>query len=162
MTAGASNQQHVVGTTAEGAGNDASSMQQDSAVAPLFVASLEVRWRDLDAFNHVNNANYLTYLEEARLQWLRQVRDWFNAQSMPVLAASELNYRQPIEWPAQLQVHLYCERLGNSSLTLGHRIVDAADASRLYCDGRVVLVWMNPATGKPVPLPPTIREAVAL
>ena len=162
MTAGASNQQHVVGTTAEGAGNDASSTQQDSAVAPLFVASLEVRWRDLDAFNHVNNANYLTYLEEARLQWLRQVRDWFNAQSMPVLAASELNYRQPIEWPAQLQVHLYCERLGNSSLTLGHRIVDAADASRLYCDGRVVLVWMNPATGKPVPLPPTIREAVAL
>ncbi len=162
MTAGASNQQHVVGTTAEGAGNDASSTQPDSAVAPLFVASIEVRWRDLDAFNHVNNANYLTYLEEARLQWLRQVRDWFNAQSMPVLAASELNYRQPIEWPAQLQVHLYCERLGNSSLTLGHRIVDAADASRLYCDGRVVLVWMNPATGKPVPLPPTIREAVAL
>jgi acyl-CoA thioester hydrolase len=162
MTAAASNQQHVVGTTAEGAGNDVSSTQQDSAVARLFVASLEVRWRDLDAFNHVNNANYLTYLEEARLQWLRQVRDWFNAQSMPVLAASELNYRQPIEWPAQLQVHLYCERLGNSSLTLGHRIVDAADASRLYCDGRVVLVWMNPATGKPVPLPPTIREAVAL
>ena len=162
MTAGASNQQHVVGPTAEGAGNDASSTQQDSAVAPLFVASIEVRWRDLDAFNHVNNANYLTYLEEARLQWLRQVRDWFNAESMPVLAASELNYRQPIEWPAQLQVHLYCERLGNSSLTLGHRIVDAADASRLYCDGRVVLVWMNPASGKPVPLPPTIREAVAL
>ena len=161
MTAGASNQQHVVGTTAAGVGNDASSTQQDSAVAPLFVASIEVRWRDLDAFNHVNNANYLTYLEEARLQWLRQVRDWFNAQSMPVLAASELNYRQPIEWPAQLQVHLYCERLGNSSLTLGHRIVDAADASRLYCDGRVVLVWMNPATGKPVPLPPTIREAAA-
>jgi hypothetical protein len=57
MTAGASNQQHVVGTTAEGAGNDASSTQPDSAVAPLFVASLEVRWRDLDAFNHVNAPN---------------------------------------------------------------------------------------------------------
>ena len=31
--------------------------------APLFVASIGVRWRDLDAFNNVNNANYLTYLE---------------------------------------------------------------------------------------------------
>jgi acyl-CoA thioester hydrolase len=161
MTTGASKQQHVVDTASAGAGNDASPTQQDSVVAPLFVAPIEVRWRDLDAFNHVNNANYLTYLEEARLQWLRQVRDWFNAESMPVLAASELNYPQPIEWPAQLHVHLVCERLGNSSLTLGHRIVDAADASRLYCDGRVVLVWMNPATGKPVPLPPTIREAAA-
>ena len=40
---------------------------------PLFVAQLAVRWRDLDAFNHVNNSSYLTYLEEARLQWLVQI-----------------------------------------------------------------------------------------
>ena len=162
MTAGTSEQPLVADIAlAGGAGNDASPTQHDVAAAPLFVAPLGVRWRDLDAFNHVNNSNYLTYLEEARLQWLQHVRDWFNAESMPVLAASELNSRQPIEWPAQLHVQLLCERLGNSSLTLAHRIVDAADASRLYCDGRVVLVWMNPATGKPVPLPPTIREAVA-
>jgi acyl-CoA thioester hydrolase len=161
MTMGASKQQHVVDTASAGAGNDAASTQADNVIAPLFVASIEVRWRDLDAFNHVNNANYFTYLEEARLQWLRQVRDWFDAQSIPVMAASELNYRLPIEWPAQLEVQLVCERLGNSSLTLGHRIVDAADTSRIYCDGRVVVVWMNPATGKPVPLPLTIREAAA-
>jgi acyl-CoA thioester hydrolase len=127
---------------------------------PLFVASLTVRWRDLDAFNHVNNSNYLTYLEEARLQWLGQVPGpWFDDAAMPVLAASEINYRQPIAWPASLHVELRCERLGNSSLTLAHRIVDAADAQRLYSDGRVVVVWMNPATGKPVPLPPAIRNA---
>lgn len=130
--------------------------------APLFVARLDVRWRDLDAFNHVNNANYLTYLEEARLQWLSQVPGpWFDEGSMPVLAASEINYRQPIAWPASLVVELRCERLGNSSLTLGHRIVDAAYAPRLYSDGRVVLVWMNPLTGKPVPLPEAIRTAAA-
>ncbi|MFC5525285.1 acyl-CoA thioesterase [Rhodanobacter ginsengisoli] len=130
--------------------------------APLFVASLGVRWRDLDAFNHVNNANYLTYLEEARLQWLQQVRDWFSEESMPVLAASELQYRQPIAWPASLHVELRCARLGTSSMTLAHRIVDADDPSRLYCDGHVVMVWMNPATGKPVPLPAAIREAGAV
>ncbi|WP_243041406.1 acyl-CoA thioesterase [Dyella sedimenti] len=126
---------------------------------PLFVAPIGVRWRDLDAFNHVNNSIYLTYLEEARLQWLRHVPGWFDEQSMPVLAASEINYRRPIEWPAQLDVELTCERLGNSSITLAHRIVDADDTTRLYSDGKVVLVWMNPATGKPVPLPPSIREA---
>jgi acyl-CoA thioester hydrolase len=125
---------------------------------PLFVAPIGVRWRDLDAFNHVNNANYLTYLEEARLQWLQHVPGWFNEHSMPVLAASEVNYRRPIEWPAQLHVQLFCERLGNSSITLAHRIVDANDDA-LYSDGKVVLVWMDPATGKPVPLPPSIRDA---
>lgn len=128
---------------------------------PLFVASISVRWRDLDAFNHVNNADYLTYLEESRLQWLQHVRDWFSETSMPVLAASTLNYRQPIAWPATLRVELRCERLGNSSMTLAHRIVDADDSDRLYCDGHVVIVWMNPATGKPVPLPAAIRAAAA-
>ena len=92
--------------------------------APLFVASLGVRWRDLDAFNHVNNANYLTYLEEARLQWLQHVRDWFSEDAMPVLAASELQYRRPIAWPASLHIELRCTRLGNSSMTIAHRIVD--------------------------------------
>lgn len=132
-----------------------------SAGALLFAARLDVRWRDLDAFNHVNNATYLTYLEEARLQWLRHVPGpWFDEHSMPVLAASEVNYRQPIEWPAQLKVELACARLGNSSITLTHRIVDAHDAQRLYSDGQVVLVWMNPTNGKSVALPQAIRDAV--
>lgn len=129
---------------------------------PLFVAHLDVRWRDLDAFNHVNNSTYLTYLEEARLQWLRHVPGpWFDESSMPVLAASNLNYRQPIAWPGHLAVELFCERLGNSSITLAHRIVDAEHTEQLYCYGQVVLVWMNPATGKPVPLPQAIRDSAA-
>jgi acyl-CoA thioester hydrolase len=128
----------------------------------LFTAGLSVRWRDLDAFNHVNNSNYLTFLEEARLQWLQQVRgEWFGEGSMPVLASSEVSYRRPIAWPAQLAIELSCERLGNSSLTLAHRIVDAGNPGCLYSDGRVVLVWMNPTTGKPVPLPQAIRDAIA-
>nr|MDQ2972331.1 acyl-CoA thioesterase [Pseudomonadota bacterium] len=45
------------------------------------------------------------------------------------------------------------------SLTLAHRIVDGEDAMKLYCDGRVVLVWTDPATGKPVALPSSIRNA---
>jgi len=130
------------------------------ATKPLFVASLGVRWRDLDAFNHVNNSIYLTYLEEARLQWLQHMPDWANADAAPVLAASELQYRQPINWPGSLQIELRCLRIGNSSLTVAHRIVDAADPGRLYCDGHVVLVWMNPTTGKSVPLPTSIRAAV--
>ncbi|WP_077556939.1 thioesterase family protein [Rhodanobacter sp. B04] len=138
----------------------AAAQSQAGLGALLYVASIGVRWRDLDAFNHVNNSNYLTYLEESRLQWLSHVPGpWFDEQAMPVMAASEVNYRRPIEWPAQLEVQLFCARLGNSSLTIAHRIVDATDANRLYCDGHVVMVWMNPATGKPVPLPACIRTS---
>jgi acyl-CoA thioester hydrolase len=134
----------------------------DAAPQPLFVAELAARWRDLDAFNHVNNSNYLTYLEEARLQWLSHVPGpWFDEHAMPVMAAAQLNYRRPIEWPAQLHVQLYCERIGNTAMTIAHHLVDAADDGVLYCDGHVVMVWMDPATGKPVPLPQAIRDAAA-
>lgn len=139
--------------------SDIAGTETGASDAPLFVASLGVRWRDLDAFNHVNNSNFLTYLEEARLQWLQHVRDWFSEDAMPVLAASELQYRRPIPWPATLHIELRCTRIGNSSMTIAHRIIDAGDPNCLYCDGHVVMVWMNPVTGKAMPLPATIRTA---
>lgn len=129
----------------------------------LATIPLHVRWRDLDAFNHVNNSSYLTFLEESRLQWLRTVPgEWFSAHAMPVMAAVELHYRKPIEWPAEIDVLLSCERLGNSSMTIGNRIVDRNNASIVYADGNVVMVWVDPATGASVPLPDAIRAACAV
>ncbi|MES2404698.1 MAG: thioesterase family protein [Pseudomonadota bacterium] len=126
----------------------------------LTTIPLHVRWRDLDAFNHVNNSSYLTFLEESRLQWLRNVPgDWFSEHAMPVMAAVELHYRKPIEWPAEIDVLLSCERLGNSSMTIGNRIVDRSDHTCVYADGNVVMVWVDPATGASVPLPDAIRAA---
>ncbi|HEV7776237.1 MAG TPA: thioesterase family protein [Luteibacter sp.] len=130
-----------------------------ASATPLFTATIDVRWRDLDAFNHVNNSTYLTYLEEARLQWLATVPGpWADENAMPVMAASTLNYRRPIEWPNRIAVQLTCEREGNSSMTVGHRMVDAND--RVCCDGHVTVVWVSPATGKPVPLPEAVRNAI--
>lgn len=132
----------------------------DAPTTPLFTAPIEVRWRDLDAFNHVNNSIYLTYLEQARLDWLAHVPGiWDKAHGKPVMAACQLNYRAPIHWPASVEVRLHCERLGNRSITIGHRIVDRGN-ERLYCDGSVTLVWIDPEAGATVPLPDVLREAV--
>jgi acyl-CoA thioester hydrolase len=134
----------------------------DETAIKLYTASISVRWRDLDAFNHVNNSSYLTFLEEARLQWLVSLKGpWMTDHAVPVMAASQINYRLPIEWPAQLQVELFAARVGNSSMTIGHRILDAADKNNMYCDGHVVMVWMDPATGKSVALPPSIKDAAS-
>lgn len=140
----------------------ASTVAPEATPAAYVLATIpiHVRWRDLDAFNHVNNSSYLTYLEESRLQWLRNVPgEWFNEHAMPVMAAVELHYRKPIEWPAEIDVLLSCERLGNSSMTIGNRIVDRDDATCVYADGNVVMVWVDPATGASVALPEAIRNA---
>lgn len=123
---------------------------------------IAVRWRDLDAFNHVNNSTFLTYLEEARLVWLAGIEGaWFGERSMPVLAASNVNYRRPLEWPGEVVVELRCTRVGNSSLTLAHRILSASDPAVVHSDGDVVLVWTDPTVGRAVELPAPIRAACA-
>lgn len=128
----------------------------------LFSLYIEVRWRDLDAFNHVNNASYLGYIEEARIRWFKSLsEDWAGGNAAPVLAAINVNYRKPVGWPEVVRVQLFAERLGNKSLTLGHRIVSATQDDVLYVDGNAVLVWINSA-GQSVALPETIRGAVAI
>ncbi len=78
---------------------------------------------------------------------------------IPVVVATNLNYRLPIMWPNDIVVELFVQRLGNSSVTVGHRIVDQQDASVLHSDGNVVAVWVDTQTGKSVPLPEQIRVA---
>jgi len=135
----------------------------NNAPAPLLIrAPMEMRWRDLDAFNHANNSVFLTYLEEARLRWFATIQGvWMDEQTKPVVAAVHLNYRAQLNWPARLAVELYAERIGNASLSLAHRVVGESD-NRLYCDGNVVLVWVAPATAKPVTLPDAVRRAASL
>lgn len=126
-----------------------------------FVSPVELRWRDLDAFNHVNNSNYLTFLEEARIRWFATLgEDWLTEEFAPVIASVVLNYKRPIEYPSKVSVELFTAGLGTSSVTIGHRIV--GDDGRLYCDGQVVAVWVSRKTGKPIALPEGVRRAAEL
>ncbi|MEO6264150.1 MAG: thioesterase family protein [Luteimonas sp.] len=130
----------------------------DAAEKPaLFRLPVSPRWRDLDAFNHVNNANFLTYLEEARIRWFASLgKPWVTKTIAPLLAAVQINYRLPIPYPGEVVVELFADRVGNTSITIGHRIV-SADGTSLYADGHVVMVWVDRASGRPVALPDVVR-----
>jgi len=145
---------------AEAASPQAQVVESNQAPIALIRVPMSVRWRDLDAFNHVNNSKYLSYLEEARLRWMLGVPgQGLDDHVAPVVAAAHLNYRRPIEWPAEVDIELFVERLGNTSVSIGHRIVDAHDESVLYCDGNVVMVWIDRGTGRAAELPVAVREA---
>ena len=132
----------------------------EEAPTQLIRVSMPVRWRDLDAFNHVNNSKYLSYLEEARLQWMLGIPgQGMDDQVAPVVAAAHLNYRRPIEWPNEVAIELFVERLGNTSVSIGHRIIAASDSDVTYCDGNVVLVWIDRDSGRAAPLPDAVRDS---
>ncbi|MEB1610657.1 acyl-CoA thioesterase [Xanthomonas arboricola] len=121
---------------------------------------ISVRWRDMDSMGHVNNAKYISYLEEARVRWMLGVEGVAMTDRIaPVVAATNVNYKRPLVWPNDILVELFVERLGSSSITIGHRIVDQKDEGVLYSDGNVVVVWIDTQTGKSASLPETVRAA---
>ncbi|PPU78239.1 acyl-CoA thioesterase [Xanthomonas cucurbitae] len=121
---------------------------------------ISVRWRDMDSMGHVNNAKYISYLEEARVRWMLGVQGVSMTDPIaPVVAATNVNYKRPLVWPNDIVVELLVERLGSSSITIGHRIVDQKDDAVLYSDGNVVVVWIDTQTGKSAALPDAVRSA---
>lgn len=131
----------------------------ETPMKPVFESEMDVRWGDMDAFNHVNNASYLRYIEEARVLWFKQISpDWADPDCAPILAAAQMNYRRPIGWPERLRIVMGAERIGGKSLTLSHRIESATQADVLYADGHTVLVWVD-RSGASMLLPDFVRAA---
>ncbi len=132
-------------------------MSLDNRTA-LFRLPIELRWRDLDAFQHVNNSTFMTYLEEARIRWFESLGEpWMSETFAPLVAAVQMNYRLPIPYPARVVVELFADRVGSTSVTVGHRIA-SDDGTVLYADGHVVMVWIDRASGRPTPLPEGVRR----
>ena len=129
---------------------------------PEFIIQLPVRWGDMDSFGHVSNAVYLRYLEESRAQWMESVPShWQGEETGPVVANINISYRQPLQWPADIEVSLKPLSPGRSSIKLEHEIRSAAQEDkppRLFADATCTLVWIDKKSGEPVPLPGCIRE----
>lgn len=120
-----------------------------------------LRWSDLDALGHVNNATYLTLAEQGRTEAFAALLPdaWDGAASSPVLAAASLAFRRPITRVGVAVVETTFAEPGRSSVKTRIRISLDGDDGGVCCDGEATLVWVDLATGRPVPIPAEIRAA---
>ncbi len=127
-----------------------------------FTIQLPVRWGDMDAFGHVSNAVFLRYLEESRARWMESVPShWREEDIGPVVANININYRQPLHWPDEVEVSLKPLSPGRSSIKLEHEVRGMprdGEQQSLFADAICTLVWIDKKTGEAVPLPGYIRE----
>jgi acyl-CoA thioester hydrolase len=120
---------------------------------------IEVRWRDVDNYGHVNNAVYLTYLEEVRDEWLaRTLRD-DEAVWDYVVAHVSIDFRREVT-QADDEVVATCalERIGTSSVRTREGIRIAATGV-VAAEASAVLVARNRGTGASRPITPAERSA---
>ena len=86
----------------------------------MHITSLRVRFGETDMAGHVNNAMYLTYLEEARINFLRHVLDM---QDLPViLASARMDFLKQVYFPDDILIETGVTRFGRSSFDMVHRL----------------------------------------
>ncbi len=126
------------------------------------VLRIQVRWADLDANRHVNNATYFTYMEQARIDWLARMDLQMTAQGEgPVVVQTDCNYRVAIGHVDALDVRVYAGPPGRTSFPTYYEIVGVDEPNTLYADGGAVMVWTNRASGEKRAIPDRLRELLA-
>ncbi len=123
-----------------------------------YIHSIEVRFRDLDALGHVNNAVLVTLLEQARFYWWR---GWLGERGFEtegfLIARIEVDYRRPIRMDDEVRVELRCTRIGTTSFDLVYRVFRAQDQA-LLAEAKTVQVMLDFDTNRPTPILAAARK----
>lgn len=111
-----------------------------------------LRWSDMDAFGHVNNTTFFTYLEEARVDLLfvhaGEAIARERLSSGIVVARHEIDYKAPLVFrPEPVPIDVWVSRLGNSSFEIRYEILD--DGGPVYAEAATVLVPFDVSAGRP-------------
>jgi acyl-CoA thioester hydrolase len=123
---------------------------------------VKIRFRDLDAFGHVNNAVYFTFMEVARVEYFAQI-GLLKSGEFPspffIIAEASCQFKAPIDMETSLIIQVRVSRLGNSSFDMEYRFVDEVSDAMLAA-GRTVQVTFDYAANRSVPLPNEWRVAI--
>jgi len=87
-----------------------------------FRIPLSTRWSDMDEMHHVNNAVYLTYLEQSRVYYFDQVCQWDWSKEGVILANAHIEYIRPLRFPEEAFVYVRTSRMGSKSFDLNYVI----------------------------------------
>ncbi|WP_299176357.1 thioesterase family protein [uncultured Neptuniibacter sp.] len=122
---------------------------------------MPVRWGDMDAYGHVNNAMYLRYLEEARVQLIEKMNVVMDPNGLaPVVINVGCSFFKPVVYPDQLRIDCYVKDPGRSSFMTTYEVFSASDPENPVSEGYAKVVWIDHRTEKSVPLPDSVRAMI--
>ena len=133
---------------------------------PLLRHRLAVRFSDCDPLGHVNNAVYLTYLEQARiilwkkqigLTWSKRAADGLPRGEGFILARAEVDFRAQAHEGDELEVRLSLGKFGRTSATYDYEI-EHTGSGLIVAAARTIQVWFDYDRGVPVEIGEELRE----
>jgi acyl-CoA thioester hydrolase len=120
-----------------------------------------VAWGEMDAFGHVNNANYLRWFESARIAYFEKIAMSRSPQDgspwVPILARATVDFRKPVTYPDTLTLEATVTKFGNTSFTMAYRATSASIG--LVAEGEGIVVVLDGA-GQKMQLPDALKRAI--
>ncbi|MBL8909157.1 MAG: acyl-CoA thioesterase [Archangium sp.] len=122
----------------------------------------KVAWAEMDAFGHVNNANYLRWFESARIFYFEQTGISTTATDgkawVPILGRATVDFRKPVKYPDTIQIAASVTKFGNTSFTMAYRAT--SPTLGVVAEGEAIVVVLDPKTGDKIVLPAELKAAV--
>lgn len=125
-----------------------------------YKTNIKVRGYHLDGYQHVNNARYLEFLEEARWEYLEQAGDteYFHSKGIAwVIVNININYRMPADTRHVLAIYSQFKKIGQKSSVI-HQDIFIEGTEIKVADADITFVCLDQKTGQPLVLEGEIRE----
>jgi len=125
-----------------------------------FVVTQQLIWRDMDAYQHVNNAVYFRYFEDVRMALFDElgiVEHKNRTQIGPILASTRCDYRAPLAFPDRIQIGTAIEDMRPKRFVMKYAVYSETHAA-LAAEGEGLLVFYDYNLNKSCEIPDVIRE----
>jgi acyl-CoA thioester hydrolase len=135
--------------------------QPEIKIGPKLVSmQFPVRWGEMDALGHVNNAEYLRYFEESRTRWCETLGIALDGKSEGfIMLKVGVTYQKQLSYPATIEVTLFAGEIGRSSFQLVNTLTVEGDSTPT-ATAEFVMVWFDYRIGKSAPIPAAVRAAL--
>ena len=128
----------------------------------VYTMTLPIRWGDMDAMGHVNNAAYFRYLETIRIDWMVSIGAEPNPQGEGVLIVNAFcNFYKQLEYPGDMLMKMYVSDPGRSSFESWATMERANQPGVVHAAGGATMVWVDFPKQKSAPLPDWLRAVVS-
>ena len=128
----------------------------------VYEMCIPIRWGDMDAMNHVNNATYFRYLETCRIDWMHSSGCLPDPQGEgPVIVNAFCNFYKQLEYPGDVRVKMYVSDPGRTTFESWGTMELVAQPGVIYAAGGATTIWVDFPNQKSKTLPDWMREIVS-
>lgn len=128
----------------------------------VYETTLVVRWGDMDAMGHVNNAVYFRYLESVRIDWMRSIGCQPDPRGQgPVIVNAFCNFYRQVEYPSTLLIKMYVSDPARTTFETWATVERADAPGQIHAAGGATTIWVDFPSQKAIELPDWMRTHIS-